>query len=264
MQKNKDIAAVLIGLILIIVVATVIVIRSKNKPAVHTQTTETAKENKYQSVSPEDLQQKIKNGDKIKIIDTRSFEKYSYEHIIDSINIPVDEIEKYSLKIETEVILVTDNPDNNTLDKFISNLNEKGAKKISILSGGMNEWINSGWQTVTYGNPNLFSDQSKVDYISQEDLGKKITQNEPLLILDVREEEAFRNGHLPKAYNIPLYEIENRRSEVSLSKTIVIYSDIEIEAFQAAVKLYDTRFINALVLKDGFKKWTENGFEIEK
>ncbi|EKE16313.1 MAG: Beta-lactamase protein [uncultured bacterium] len=264
MQKNKDVLAILIGLILIIIVTAIIFTKSKDKVNTRLQKTEVVEKNPYQSISPTELQQKIRSKGQIKIIDTRSFSEYSYEHIMDSSNISLDEIEKYSLEMEPEIILIIDDTTGDSLDKFISNLKSKGAKEVFILSGGMAEWKILGGQTVTYGNPNLFSDQSKVDYISQEDLKKKIEQKEPLFILDAREKEIFAKGHLPGAYNIPLYEIERRRLELFSSKQIVVYSDIEIEAFQAAVKLYDTRFITAMILKDGFKKWTENNFEIEK
>ena len=59
-------------------------------------------------------------------------------------------------------------------------------------------------------------------------------------------------------------EIEKRRQEIPFGKLTIVYSKGEIEAFQAAVRLFDSRLLKAPVLTNGFVAWQDNGGEIEK
>lgn len=267
MNKNKELTVISVGIFLIILVAIFTFFRTDDKSTdVETSKNENASGLENKAVSPLTLQEKIKNGEKLKIIDLRNFEQYSTEHILDSINVPFEELTSREINTEEEIILFTEPSSNQeaVLSESINALKEKGATNITILDSDIEQWKTFGGQTVTYGDPTKFYDQSKVSYISQDELKSKLDGNEPLLIIDVREKEKFESGHLPKAINISLPDIEKRRSEISLSTLVIVYSDMETEAFQASVRIYEMKFITSAILKEGYSKWTASNFPIEK
>ena len=266
-KNNKNILIFVTGIILIIIVVFLYFFQfhTNKQQDAFSQEIIQKKEQDYDFISVQALQEKIKQGEKIQIIDTRKIESFKLEHILDSLNIPIDEIKNYSKEINSSVfLLIEDGTDPQTLQNTAQELKEKNVKKISIIDGGAEAWKQNGGITVQYGNPTQFSDQSKVEYISQEDLRTKLDKNETVFILDVREKEEFEKGHLPKAKNIPLNELEKRRFEIPSMTPIAIYSNIELEAFQASTRIYDMRMITSSTLKGGYLKWVENKFNTEK
>lgn len=263
-NKNKEIIAISAGLVLIMAVLGLTVFRSFIFPKKEIESPIQEQKASYKMIYPKNLQQKIRAGEEFQFIDIRPFEDYSKEHVVDSMNIPADSIVSSLEKIGKKLVLITDSLEHEFLEQASVNLIKKGSETPLVLYGGIAEWRNIGNPTVTYGDPELFEDQSKVSYISQEDFKKKIASGEDLIAIDVRSKEDFNKGHLPFAINIPLYEIENRRNEIRSSKSIILYSNIEIEAFQAAVKLYDIDFTTSSVLIGGFSQWSKDGNQIQK
>ena len=70
----------------------------------------------------------------------------------------------------------------------------------------------------------MFWKKSKtVLVMTPEELAQAITEEVPLVIVDVRSPQQFRDGHLPGAINIPLSELERRASEFDLNSETVFY-----------------------------------------
>ena len=59
--------------------------------------------------------------------------------------------------------------------------------------------------------------------ISMSQLEVFLEQGKAVTLLDVRTEEEFLQGHLDGAVNIPLEELEERGSDLSGERTIVVY-----------------------------------------
>lgn len=267
MKNEKEILAIFIGLLLIIIVIVVTFFRPEKQN--NYQKTSTSLEgknsNKNEFLTAKVILEKIKNGEKIQIFDIRTFEEYAYEHILDAQYITLEEIGPYSQELKPEIFLFSStNNDPALLNEIVTKFQEKGVSKIFFIEDDLGAWKIEGGRTIVYGDPTLFEDQSKVDYISTEKLKASMDQKKVFFILDVREEVEFKKDHLPGAYNIPLIEIEKRRSEITASKNVIIYSNLEAEAFQAAVRLYDARFLPSLILEGGYKKWLDKNFPLEK
>lgn len=70
----------------------------------------------------------------------------------------------------------------------------------------------------------MFWKKSKtVPVMTPEELARAITTGVPLVIVDVRSPQQFRDGHLPEAINVPLSELERRASEFDLASEAVFY-----------------------------------------
>jgi 3-mercaptopyruvate sulfurtransferase SseA len=60
-------------------------------------------------------------------------------------------------------------------------------------------------------------------YINEKDL-VKLVRKESVSIIDLREREIYKEGHLPKAINIPLDELPVRAvNELDLANTLALY-----------------------------------------
>ena len=90
-----------------------------------------------------------------------------------------------------------------------------------------------------------------------------------VLVVDVRDEIVFRNGHIPGAVNVPLSEIDRRAAEVRTragQRAIVTYCSCPSEqtAASAAVALSKLGVTNVSVLVGGYPEWVSTGGAVEK
>lgn len=93
-------------------------------------------------------------------------------------------------------------------------------------------------------------------------IDKKVTD---LLLLDVRSPEAFAEGHLPTALNIPLPELAAKLATLPKDKTLVTYcANITCGLAPKAALVLAEKGFKVMELLGGIATWTENGFPVEK
>ncbi len=105
---------------------------------------------------------------------------------------------------------------------------------------------------------------SRLHPVDREELMKRLNE-EDTIIIDVRPEEEYQQGHLPGAVSIPLEELERRLSELPEGKEIVAYCRGRycILADQA-VDLLLTKGYRAQRADDGVVEWKIDGMPVEK
>lgn len=78
------------------------------------------------------------------------------------------------------------------------------------------------------------------------------------VVLDVRQPEEFREGHIPGSVNIPLDELEaGRHRELSRSAHILVVSQRGIRSARASQFLIDNNFHFVYNLLGGLEEWPE-------
>ncbi len=89
-------------------------------------------------------------------------------------------------------------------------------------------------------------------------------QRGDLIVLDVRPQSEFSEGHLPFARSIPLDELEKRISELPIGRDIVAYCRGPFCVMAGeAVRLLQAHGFKALKLRDGINEWQAAGLDIE-
>jgi len=99
-------------------------------------------------------------------------------------------------------------------------------------------------------------ERSFPDIISNEELEQMLNANEPVALLDVREEAEFAFSHIPGAVNIPLGELDNRLSELDSEKMILVVCRTGNRSDLASQKLAGKGFRNVRNVIPGMSQWT--------
>jgi ArsR family transcriptional regulator len=109
------------------------------------------------------------------------------------------------------------------------------------------------------------------DYFNQLDALEPITRKELMrrlrngrvVVLDVRPEDEFALGHLPKAVNIPLRELKARLSQLKRSQEIIAYcrGPYCVLSYEAVAALRRLGF-KARRLEDGLPEWRAAGLPL--
>jgi rhodanese-related sulfurtransferase len=96
-----------------------------------------------------------------------------------------------------------------------------------------------------------------------QEAARQIERHDPsLVVLDVREREAFRANHLPSARNIPRGELELRANKDLPDPTarILVYYQFGKISTLAAQTLRVLGYSRAVALDGGFEAWTQSSY----
>jgi glyoxylase-like metal-dependent hydrolase (beta-lactamase superfamily II) len=107
---------------------------------------------------------------------------------------------------------------------------------------------------------------AKVPFVSLSELKRRIEiPGNSLIVLDVREKDAFNEAHVPGALHLPRGQLELRVNEVLPDPTarIVTVCDFGKISTLAAASLRDLGFLRVAALDGGMKAWRESGFPVE-
>ena len=107
-----------------------------------------------------------------------------------------------------------------------------------------------------------FHERDALEPVTRKELARRL-KNDLVTVLDVRPEEEFAAGHLPRAINIPLRELSRRLREISKSREIVAYcrGAYCVLAFEAVALLRDRGF-KIRRLEDGYPEWKAAGLPV--
>ena len=103
---------------------------------------------------------------------------------------------------------------------------------------------------------------SRVPFVSMAELAERVGRNDlGLILLDVREKDAFAGGHIPGARHLPRGQLELRVNEELPDPTqrILVACEFGRISTLAAATLRDLGFTKACALDGGMKAWREAG-----
>ncbi|MDP1884435.1 MAG: rhodanese-like domain-containing protein [Candidatus Moranbacteria bacterium] len=217
-------------------------------------------------ISNGELSKKIQRKEKMTLIDIRSEIEYAREHLLDSQNIPLAEINEALNILDKHATYVLIGADgiSEPVATVLDDLSDNGFENMFYLEGGFSAWKDGYYPTISEGDPNRFTDQSKVNYIQTDALKELAGSGKNLLIIDVRKSDRFNEGHLDGSINIFLDDLEKRRKDIPFGKQIILCDDNGLGAFKAAVRLSDMGFYNVLTFSDGLDNWKKKGYPIVK
>ncbi len=108
---------------------------------------------------------------------------------------------------------------------------------------------------------------ARVPFMSLAELSERLGDNSrDLVILDIRERDAFDGGHIPSARHLPRGQLELRVNSELPDPTVRILTCCEFGKISilAAATLRELGFNRAVALDGGMKAWRDAGYAIEE
>jgi glyoxylase-like metal-dependent hydrolase (beta-lactamase superfamily II) len=109
--------------------------------------------------------------------------------------------------------------------------------------------------------------RKKVPFMAMDEVSRRLeASGGSMVLLDVREREAFDAGHLPGAINLPRGQLELRVNQLLRDplQRIVVYCELGIISTLAAATLKDMGFDRVVALDGGMKAWSSAGFPVAR
>ncbi|MBA2589720.1 MAG: MBL fold metallo-hydrolase [Alphaproteobacteria bacterium] len=120
----------------------------------------------------------------------------------------------------------------------------------------------SGGKTVAQ----LLADASaQIPFVSMTELAERVARNDlGLILLDVREKDAFTAGHIPGAQHLPRGQLELRVNKELPDPTrrILVACEFGQISTLAAATLRELGYVQAAALDGGMKAWRESGLPL--
>jgi glyoxylase-like metal-dependent hydrolase (beta-lactamase superfamily II)/rhodanese-related sulfurtransferase len=106
---------------------------------------------------------------------------------------------------------------------------------------------------------------ARVPFMSLAELKTHLQADDDLVVLDVRERDAYEQGHIPGARHLPRGQLELRVNEdlPDPTRRILAYCELGRISTLAAATLRDIGFQRAIALDGGMKAWREAGYQVE-
>ncbi len=103
------------------------------------------------------------------------------------------------------------------------------------------------------------------DTIRAKDLASMVQDSKNLLLVDVRSQEIFEEGHIPQSINIPMEELGDRKKELPEDRDAPIVMVCGIGKFSKNTVLYlkSMGYRNVRSMKGGINEWVRKGHPIE-
>jgi len=106
----------------------------------------------------------------------------------------------------------------------------------------------------------------RISFMAIEEVQRRIADpSDELVVLDVREAEAYRKAHIPGARHVPRGQLELRVDSVlpDPMQRIVVYCEFGKISTLATAMLRGIGFSRAIALDGGFRQWQESGYPVE-
>jgi molybdopterin/thiamine biosynthesis adenylyltransferase/rhodanese-related sulfurtransferase len=99
-----------------------------------------------------------------------------------------------------------------------------------------------------------------------EDLVRRLKSDTPPVVIDVRDPDEYRDGHIEPATNISRGFLEFRVGSVVGDPTtpVVLYCQTGLRSVLAAKALKELGYANVINLQGGYQKWAQSGLPVVK
>jgi rhodanese-related sulfurtransferase len=97
-----------------------------------------------------------------------------------------------------------------------------------------------------------------------DEVKRLLEARQPVVLIDVRPEGAYRQGHVPGARNVPFADLGERLGEIPQSGPVILYGDTRFDARRVHDFLRARGYDNLSVLEDGFIGWARRGLPVQR
>ena len=202
-------------------------------------------------ISPKQAQRLLEEGHVL--LDIRTPEAFGGAHIVSAYNIwfstMISTWAGWVLPYDQPILLLLENEDQ--WEEVVHQLLRVGLDEIAgHIDGGMETWIETGLPI------------SHLPQLSAHELRSMLEQKKGLVILDVRTDSEYREGHIAGAINIHSGQIKERLHELERAKPIALVCRTAHRSSIAGSILLQHGFQHLYNVSGGMSAWVNAGYEV--
>jgi len=201
-------------------------------------------------VSPEETVSLIKDGKAI-TVDTMSYIECMDHRIPGSLCIALEEFDRGAPSLlkdkKKPIIFYCESNNCVRAGEAYQKATAMGYEDIYVLKGGLPEWKRAGYDVEIMNRIR----RMPVVSVKIAQLQKMLTEKKDILILDVRTEAMFKEGHIEGAINIPMYMLHRKLHTIPKNRMVIVVDESGKRSFIACSLLIGKGFKDVLRLFGG-------------
>lgn len=195
--------------------------------------------------------------DRHSMVDIRTREEWEDGHILRSLSIPFNPAEpRYSpgsVDLNHRVVLYGGTAQSNLVSRAAQSALKAGYRKVRTYSGGVADWSKRG----------------KPLGIAPAGVRRRLESNEPLLVVDLRGGDAWRNGHIPGSISTSLSVftpeiVSVRERNYPFPVVLVGTSAVDAQAVFSIKEWGRSHNAPVYILEGGFDAWKDAGYPVAR
>ena len=227
------------------------------------------------SVSAQTLNEMIRDGGEIAILDVREERVFSAGHLLFASSVPFSRLELLVADLvsrRSTRIVVCDGADG-LAERAAARLESFAYTDVALLEGGTDAWEAAGYVLFTGINvpSKAFGEFVEVNYatpnISAEDLKQKLESGDDVVVVDSRPIDEFRRMNIPTGIDVPGAELAYRVHDVAPSPDtlVVVNCAGRTRSIIGAQSLINAGIPNrVMALRNGTMGWELAGYQLER
>ncbi len=223
-----------------------------------------ANETEFTLITTDQLKGMIEGKKDFLLIDARTKEEYQEAHIAGALNIPEKSFEESSSLLPADktrmIVFYCNGLKCGKSKKAATKAEALGYKNIIIYGDGFPVWEEKGNKIVP--GPE-YAKKIETAKVSPSELKKMIDSgNKDFVIVDVRDESEYKEGHIPSAINIPAESFAAKSGVLPKEKKIIVYCNTGGRSYMAYRKLMKLAYPS--IAQTIFEEWKEAKLPVEK
>ncbi len=198
------------------------------------------------------------------VIDARNPEEYQEVHIKGAINVPVNKFQDFKHLLPKDktvrLIFYCNGVKCGKSKRSAKKAAEEGYTNISVFAEGMPVWEEKGYPIYAGPDYEKHIETTKLAPTELQDLIKK--DGVGITVVDVRDPQEYKEGHIPGALNIPSEVFASKSDTLDKEKKIVVYCNSGGRSYNAYRKLMKLGYEN--IYQSLYYDWKQQGLAIEK
>ena len=229
----------------------------------------------YSAISAEALREALEGEDELAIIDFREEGSFAPAHLLHACNVPLSrlelEIRGLVPRVETRIV-ATDNGEG-LAERGAARLREFGYTNIVLFANGVEAWRRAGYEVFSGFNvpSKAFGEYVEHAYdtpsVSAEELRELLDGSDPVVVLDSRPMDEFRNMNIPTGTCCPGAELVYRVHDLAPSPetTVIVNCAGRTRSIIGAQSLINAGIPNRVAaLRNGTMGWHLAGLQLER
>ncbi len=223
-----------------------------------------ATETEFTVITTDQLKAMLDGKKEFTLIDARSQEEFQEAHIPGAISIPEKKFDEMTSLLPTDknarLVFYCNGVKCGKSKRTAKKAEAAGYKNILIYGEGFPVWEEKNQKIVA--GPE-YAKKIETTKLKPAELKKLIDANkQDFVLVDVRDESEYQQGHIPTAINIPAETFASKQGDLPKEKKIIVYCNTGSRSYLAYRKLIKMDYKN--IYQTLFVDWQEAGYPIEK